>query len=132
MASSPSSAGEVLGLVASMDAALLPCLPARELQAADRASDPALHVDVQGHSQAFMEAAKKVQLFFIRVGRQSQPTRENALRNEIAALEEELKVKDDLMQRQLQLFSKWKEILRSQRAASIDELEEVEQGWDGF
>ncbi|CAM6097099.1 unnamed protein product [Calypogeia fissa] len=125
MASIPSSMGEVLGLVAAMDAALLPCLPARELQAADRSSHPSLHVDVERHSKEFMDAAKKIQLFFIRVGHQYEPSRDSILRKEIAALEEELKVKDDLMQRQLQLVSKWRQLLRSQKAASIDEIVKV-------
>lgn len=44
---------------------------------------------------------------------------------EIAALEEELRIKDDLMQRQLQLVSKWKQLLRSQNAASTEELVKV-------
>jgi len=40
-ATTPGAGGpDLLSLVASLDAALLPCLPARELQAADRSTHP--------------------------------------------------------------------------------------------
>jgi hypothetical protein len=37
-------------------------------------------VDVERHAADFMEAAKTLQLYFIRVQHQQQPTREEALR----------------------------------------------------
>ncbi|CAM6085200.1 unnamed protein product [Calypogeia fissa] len=131
MEASPSSLEETLGLVDVMDAALIPCLPDKELQAAPEAAErhchPPAHIDVQSHVREFMEVAKKLQLFFDRVGQQYQgrPGRVNDLIKEIAALEEELRVKDNLMQRQLQLLSKVKQLLLLQRAASIDALEGV-------
>ncbi|KAL3701050.1 hypothetical protein R1sor_019072 [Riccia sorocarpa] len=96
-----SSALEVFAYVAAMGSALLPCLPARELQAADRSSHPSLHVDVERHTRDFMDAANQLQLFFLRVGHQSQPSREQVLRQQIATLEAEIAEKDKLVERHL-------------------------------
>jgi hypothetical protein len=44
---------------------------------------------------------------------------------EIQALEEELKVKDELIQRQEKLLQGWRELLTNQRAVHLTELERV-------
>lgn len=125
MAAAPGAAPDLLSLVASLDAALLPCLPARELQAADRSTHPSHQVDVERHAADFMEAAKTLQLYFIRVQHQQQPTREEALRKEIAGLEAELKAKDTLLEKQNKLLQHWQGLLEAQKKIHIQELERV-------
>lgn len=120
-----SSASEVLAFVAAMDAALLPCLPARELQAADRSSHPSLHVDVERHTRDFMEAANKLQLFFLRVGHQFQPSREQVLKEEILGLEAEIAAKDELVDRHLKLVQKSQQLLATHKGSCISELQNV-------
>ena len=44
---------------------------------------------------------------------------------EIQELEEELKVKDELIQQQEKLLQRWRELLTNQRAAHVTELERV-------
>ncbi|KAH9302359.1 hypothetical protein KI387_013942, partial [Taxus chinensis] len=121
----PEEHDDILKLVTALETALLPCLPARELQAIDRSAHPSHQIDVERHARDFMEAAKKLQLFFIRLQHQSQPNKEEALKKEISALEEELKAKDELIQRQEKLVQGWKELLMNQRAAHVTELERV-------
>ncbi|KAL2630858.1 hypothetical protein R1flu_015544 [Riccia fluitans] len=120
-----SSASEVLAYVAARDSALLPCLPARELQAADRASHPSLHVDVERHTKDFMEAANKLQLFFLRVGHQSQPSAKQVLRQQVAALETEIAEKDKLLERHVLLVQKCQQVLTAHSASCITELQTV-------
>ncbi|KAL3697465.1 hypothetical protein R1sor_011541 [Riccia sorocarpa] len=120
-----SSASDVLAYVAAMDSALLPCLPARELQAADRSSHPSLHVDVERHTRDFMDAANQLQLFFLRVGHQSQPSREQVLRQQIATLEAEIAEKDKLVERHLMLVQKCQRVLAAHKANCITELQNV-------
>ncbi|KAG0626583.1 hypothetical protein M758_2G136400 [Ceratodon purpureus] len=116
---------DLLALVASLDAALLPCLPARELQAADRSTHSSPQVDVERHAADFMEAAKTLQLYFIRVQHQHKPTKEEALRKEIAGLEAELKEKDALLEKQNKLLQHWQGLLEAQKNIHIQELERV-------
>lgn len=116
---------DILNLVTALETALLPCLPARELQAIDRSAHPSHQIDVERHARDFMEAAKKLQLYFIRLQHQNQPSKEEALRKEIQELEEELKVKDELIQQQEKLLQRWRELLTNQRAAHVTELERV-------
>jgi len=125
-ATTPGAGGpDLLSLVASLDAALLPCLPARELQAADRSTHPSHQVDVERHAADFMEAAKTLQLYFIRAQHQHQPTREESLRKEIAGLEAELKVKDALLEKQNKHLQHWQNLLEAQQDIHIQELERV-------
>ncbi|KAK9084255.1 hypothetical protein Scep_030726 [Stephania cephalantha] len=56
---------DMISCVMALEAALLPCLPARELQAIDRSPHPSHQIDVERHARDFMEAAKKLQLYFI-------------------------------------------------------------------
>lgn len=116
---------DLLSLVATLDASLLPCLPARELQAVDRSTHPSHQVDVERHAADFMEAAKTLQLYFIRAQHRHQPSREEALKKEIAALEAELKVKDALMEKQSKLLRHWQSLLEAQKNTHIEELERV-------
>ncbi|EFJ38441.1 hypothetical protein SELMODRAFT_74394 [Selaginella moellendorffii] len=120
-----SSLNEVQSWVASLDATLLPCLPARELQAADRSTHPSHHVDVERHAREFMEAAKQLQVFFIRVQHEHQPPKEELLKKEIAGLESELRAKDELIKRQKRLLQGWSDILKAQKLKHIHELERV-------
>nr|KAJ0198397.1 hypothetical protein LSAT_V11C700363040 [Lactuca sativa] len=68
----PSSKDAMIGYVMALEAALLPCLPARELQAIDRSPHPSHQIDVERHARDFMEAAKKLQLYFITLQREDQ------------------------------------------------------------
>ncbi|CAK9216043.1 unnamed protein product [Sphagnum troendelagicum] len=116
---------DLQNLVAALDAALLPCLPARELQAADRSTHPSHQVDVERHARDFMETAKSLQLFFIKAQHQHKPTREEALRKELATLEAELKAKDALIEAQKKLLQSWQGLLQAQRNVLVKELEQV-------
>ncbi|OEL30772.1 hypothetical protein BAE44_0008206 [Dichanthelium oligosanthes] len=71
---------DMLACVAALEAALLPCLPARELQAVDRSLQSSHQIDVERHARDFMEAAKKLQSYFISLQREDQPTAEEMLR----------------------------------------------------
>ncbi|XP_021643406.2 mediator of RNA polymerase II transcription subunit 28 isoform X2 [Hevea brasiliensis] len=71
---------DMLDCVMHLENALLPCLPARELQAIDRSPHPSHQIDVERHARDFMEAAKKLQLYFIGLQREDQPTVAETLR----------------------------------------------------
>ncbi|KAJ8763349.1 hypothetical protein K2173_002232 [Erythroxylum novogranatense] len=70
----PSAKEDMLSFVMALEASLLPCLPARELQAIDRSPHPSHQIDVERHARDFMEAAKRLQLYFIGLQREGQPT----------------------------------------------------------
>ncbi|CAL8176816.1 unnamed protein product [Prunus armeniaca] len=74
---------DMVACVIALEAALLPCLPARELQAIDRSPHPSHQIDVERHARDFMEAAKKLQLYFIGLQREDQPTKAEQLRKVI-------------------------------------------------
>ncbi|KMT06042.1 hypothetical protein BVRB_7g163710 [Beta vulgaris subsp. vulgaris] len=116
---------EMLQCVTALEAALLPCLPARELQAIDRSPHPSHQIDVERHARDFMEAAKKLQLYFISLQREDQPTKAEMLQKELAVMEEELKVKTELIEKQEQLIQGWKKELREQLDKHKSELEKV-------
>ncbi|XP_078168943.1 mediator of RNA polymerase II transcription subunit-like protein [Carex rostrata] len=115
---------ELLGHVAALEAALLPCLPARELQAVDR-SHSSHQIDVERHARNFMEAAKKLQLYFIALQREDEPTKEQLLQQEIAIMEEELKTKNVLIQKHSQLIQTWRGEVKEQLDRHLTELERV-------
>ncbi|KAG6748456.1 hypothetical protein POTOM_046926 [Populus tomentosa] len=115
----------MIGCVMALEAALLPCLPARELQAIDRSPHPSHQIDVERHARDFMEAAKKLQLYFIGLQREDQPTMSETLRKDIAMMEEELKVKDELIKRQERLIQGWRKELKDQAEKHNTELERV-------
>ncbi|KAL6513043.1 hypothetical protein OROMI_034631 [Orobanche minor] len=82
-------------------------------------------IDVERHARDFMEAAKKLQLYLIRLQREEQPTRAETLRKEIAEMEEELKVKTELMNKQERLIQRWRTELKEQLDKHNIELERV-------
>ncbi|XP_057509701.1 mediator of RNA polymerase II transcription subunit 28-like [Actinidia eriantha] len=116
---------DMIACVMALEAALLPCLPARELQAIDRSSHPSHQIDVERHARDFMEAAKKLQLYFIGLEREDQPTKAESLRKEIAFMEEELKVKSELINKQERLIQGWRKDLKDQLDKHNIELERV-------
>ncbi|RWR94181.1 mediator of RNA polymerase II transcription subunit 28 [Cinnamomum micranthum f. kanehirae] len=144
---SPGSKGDMIDCVVALERALLPCLPARELQAIDRSAQPShqIHplnpstslfqelpsfinqsiVDVERHARDFMEAAKKLQLYFIGLQHQDQPTKEETLRKEIAMMEEELKTKSEMIKKHEKLIQGWRKELKDQLDKHITELERV-------
>ncbi|KAM0024109.1 putative mediator of RNA polymerase II transcription subunit 28 [Helianthus debilis subsp. tardiflorus] len=79
----PSTKDDIIRYVMALEAALLPCLPAQELQAIDRSPHPSHQIDVERHARDFMEAAKKLQLYFIGLQREDQPTKEKISRKVI-------------------------------------------------
>lgn len=123
---SPSSPREdMIACVMALEAALLPCLPARELQAIDRSPNPSHQIDVERHARDFMDAAKKLQLYFIGLQREEQPTKAETLRKEIAMLEEELKLKNEIIKKQEMLIEGWRKELEDQLDKHTIELERV-------
>ncbi|CAL4902860.1 unnamed protein product [Urochloa decumbens] len=116
---------DMLACVAALEAALLPCLPARELQAVDRSLQSSHQIDVERHARDFMEAAKKLQSYFISLQREDQPTAEDMLRKEITTMEEELKIKSELIVKHKKLIEGWRKELKEQLGKHITELERV-------
>ncbi|XVF22189.1 hypothetical protein REPUB_Repub12eG0152400 [Reevesia pubescens] len=116
---------DMISWVVALETALLPCLPARELQAIDRSPHPSHQIDVERHARDFMEAAKKLQLYFIGLQREDQPTRAEMLRKEIATMEEELKVKSEIIKNQERLIQGWRKDLTDQLEKHNTELERV-------
>ncbi|KAF7820260.1 mediator of RNA polymerase II transcription subunit 28 [Senna tora] len=123
--SSPPSRDDMVACVMALEAALLPCLPARELQAIDRSPHPSHQIDVERHARDFMEAAKKLQLYFISLLREDQPSRAEMLRKEIAVMEEELKIKTELIKKQENLIQGWRNELKDQLDKHNTELDRV-------
>ncbi|PRQ22683.1 hypothetical protein RchiOBHm_Chr6g0252971 [Rosa chinensis] len=116
---------EMVACVMALEAALLPCLPARELQAIDRSPHPSHQIDVERHARDFMEAAKKLQLYFIGLQLEDLPTNAEKLRKEIAVMEEELKVKNEIIKKNERLIQGWKKELKDQLDRHNTELEKV-------
>ncbi|XP_002523099.2 mediator of RNA polymerase II transcription subunit 28 [Ricinus communis] len=116
---------DMIECVMALEAALLPCLPARELQAIDRSPHPSHQIDVERHARDFMEAAKKLQLYFIGLQREDQPTAAETLRKEIAVMKEELKIKDEIIKKQERLIQEWRKELTDQLQKHKTELERV-------
>ncbi|KAF5455276.1 hypothetical protein F2P56_024872 [Juglans regia] len=123
--SSPPPRDDMNACVTALEAALLPCLPARELQAIDRSPHPSHQIDVERHARDFMEAAKKLQLYFIGLQREDKPTKAETLGKEIAVMEEELKIKSELIKKQERLIQGWRKELRDQLHKHNTELERV-------
>ncbi|KAK1291554.1 Mediator of RNA polymerase II transcription subunit 28 [Acorus calamus] len=121
----PSVKDEMMECVAALEAALLPCLPARELQAIDRSAHSSHQIDVERHARDFMEAAKKLQLYFIGLQQEDQPTREEMLRKEIAVMEDELKTKSEIIKKHERLIQGWRKEVNDQLDKHVTELERV-------
>ncbi|XP_057965054.1 mediator of RNA polymerase II transcription subunit 28 isoform X2 [Malania oleifera] len=122
---SPPPREDMIACVMALEAALLPCLPARELQAIDRSPHPSHQIDVERHARDFMEAAKKLQLYFIGLQCEDQPTKAEMLRKEIATMEEELKMKTRIVEKQERLIQGWRKELKDQLDKHNTELERV-------
>ncbi|XP_047045054.1 mediator of RNA polymerase II transcription subunit 28-like [Lolium rigidum] len=120
-----STRDDMMACVAALEAALLPCLPARELQAVDRSLQSSHQIDVERHARDFMEAAKKLQSYFISLQREDQPTNEDTLRKEITKMEEELKIKSELIAKHKSLIEGWQKELKDQLGKHNTELERV-------
>ncbi|XP_050149412.1 mediator of RNA polymerase II transcription subunit 28-like [Malus sylvestris] len=116
---------DMVSCVMALEAALLPCLPAKELQAIDRSPFPSHQIDVERHARDFMEAAKKLQLYFIGLQREDQPTKAEQLRKEIDAMEEELRIKTEIIKKHERLIQGWKKELKDQLDKHNTELERV-------
>ncbi|CAN6544443.1 hypothetical protein ACFX13_035645 [Malus domestica] len=116
---------DMVSCVMALEAALLPCLPAKELQAIDRSPLPSHQIDVERHARDFMEAAKKLQLYFIGLQREDQPTKAEQLRKEIDAMEEELRIKTEIIKKHERLIQGWKKELKDQLDKHNTELERV-------
>ncbi|KAF9620754.1 hypothetical protein IFM89_014358 [Coptis chinensis] len=121
----PQQKQDMTECVAALEAALLPCLPARELQAIDRSPHPTHQIDVERHAREFMEAAKKLQLYFIGLQQEENPSEAETLRKEISAMEEELKTKSELIKRHEKLIQGWRTELKEQLDKHVTELERV-------
>ncbi|KAL4367054.1 hypothetical protein GQ457_05G002040 [Hibiscus cannabinus] len=120
-----SSRDDMISWVVALETALLPCLPARELQAIDRSPHPSHQIDVERHARDFMEAAKKLQLYFLGLQREDQPTKAEMLRKEIATMEEELETKSEIIRNQERLIQGWRKDLSAQLDKHNTELERV-------
>ncbi|KAK2361384.1 hypothetical protein P8452_65129 [Trifolium repens] len=121
----PPSKDDMISCVMALEAALLPCLPARELQAIDRSPHPSHQIDVDRHARDFMEASKKLQLYFISLQREEKPTKAEMLRKEIALMEDELNEKNELIKKQEHLIQEWKKELTDQLDKHNIELNRV-------
>ncbi|XP_078435670.1 mediator of RNA polymerase II transcription subunit 28-like [Wolffia australiana] len=115
----------LMSYVLAMEAALLPCLPARELQAIDRSAHSSHQTDVERYARDFMEAATKLQLYFLGLQHENKPTREQTLQKEIALMEEELKTKSALIKKHEALLQRWRKDLKEQMDQHRTELERV-------
>ncbi|RZC73618.1 hypothetical protein C5167_049098, partial [Papaver somniferum] len=74
------------------------------------------------HARDFMEAAKKLQLYFIDLQHEELPTKEEILRKGIAQMEEEVNSKSELIKKHEKLILGWRKDLKDQH---IRELEKV-------
>ncbi|XP_068663674.1 mediator of RNA polymerase II transcription subunit 28 isoform X2 [Aristolochia californica] len=119
---SPPQEENMMACVTALEAALLPCLPARELQAIDRSAHPSHQ---KRHARDFMEAAKKLQLYFIRLQQEDEPNKEENLCKEIQVMEEELKAKTEMIKKHENLIEGWGKELKDQLEKHVLELERV-------
>ncbi|KAG6530979.1 hypothetical protein ZIOFF_004749 [Zingiber officinale] len=113
-ASSPSQRDEMMACVVALEAALLPCLPARELQAVDRSVHSSHQSRFSAVSRVAVNSNGAVCFAFI-----------ESLLQEISAMEEELKSKSDLIKQQEKLVEEWRKELKEQLQRHITELERV-------
>ncbi|XP_035549326.1 mediator of RNA polymerase II transcription subunit 28-like [Juglans regia] len=121
----PPPRDDMIACVMALEAALLPCLPARELQAIDRSPHPSHQIDVERYARDFMEAAKKLHLNFIGLQREDQPTKVETLRKEIALMEEDLRIKSDIIKKQERLIQGWRKDSKDQVDKHNIELKRV-------
>ncbi|KAJ7971614.1 mediator of RNA polymerase II transcription subunit 28-like [Quillaja saponaria] len=120
-----SSWEDMIACVMALEVALLHCLPARELQAIDLSPHPSHQIDVGRHAGDFIEAAKKLQRYFISLQQGDQPTKSETLRKEIAMMEEELLLKTEIVEKQEKLIQGWRRDLKDQLDKHNIELDRV-------
>ncbi|KAJ0038839.1 hypothetical protein Pint_23821 [Pistacia integerrima] len=150
-----SNSEDMIACLNALEAALLPCLPSIDhkepvpdfeahladfdesmtellepptMEPEKIADRPLLphQTDVEKHAKAFMEAAKKLQRYFICLQHaEDKPTKAETLRKEIAAMEEESKLKDELIQKQENRIQDWKNEFKDQLDKHKAELERV-------
>ncbi|GAB2210158.1 hypothetical protein Drorol1_Dr00015418 [Drosera rotundifolia] len=82
-------------------------------------------VDVERHARDFMEAAKKLQLYFLGLQHEDRPSKVELLRKDFATRPEELKVKKEMVKKQEQLIQGWRKELKDQLLRHNAELEKV-------
>ncbi|GAB2237516.1 hypothetical protein Droror1_Dr00015418 [Drosera rotundifolia] len=82
-------------------------------------------VDVERHARDFMEAAKKLQLYFLGLQHEDRPSKVELLRKDFATMPEELKVKKEMVKKQEQLIQGWRKELKDQLLRHNAELEKV-------
>ncbi|KAL5713102.1 Mediator of RNA polymerase II transcription subunit 28 [Ranunculus cassubicifolius] len=121
----PPQKEDMISCVMALEAALLPCLPARELQAIDRSPHPSHQIDVERHAREFMEAAKKLQMYFMSLQQKENLGKADTLREEISMMEEELKIKTELINKHSKLIQGWRKELKDQFDKHVTELERV-------
>ncbi|KAI3889240.1 hypothetical protein MKW92_046164 [Papaver armeniacum] len=122
---SPQQGEDMIACVESLEASLLPCLHARDLQEIDRSPHPSHQIDVERHARDFMEAAKKLQLYFIGLQHEELPTKDATLRKDIAEMKEEIRTKTRLIKKHEKLILGLRKELKDQLDKHITELERV-------
>ncbi|TVU17527.1 hypothetical protein EJB05_33569, partial [Eragrostis curvula] len=135
---------DMLACVAALEAALLPCLPARELQAVDRSLQSAHQSTCPTSSSSppsplTLRSARVASVprrdpwvgvldscpWCLARQREDRPTTEEMLRKEITTMEEELKTKAELIAKHKKLIEGWQKELKEQLGKHITELERV-------
>ncbi|KAI9169029.1 hypothetical protein LWI28_005761 [Acer negundo] len=145
----PPSIQVMITCVDAMEAALIPCMtkvdpgalalpdykaPSMAEQEAHTETElkdmvnncplPPLESTIEEHAKEFMEAAKKLQKYFISLDHH-QPTKAEILRKEIDAMEEELKKKNELIEKNERLIEGWKMELKNRLDEQNAALERV-------
>ncbi|GAB2248761.1 hypothetical protein Droror1_Dr00012120 [Drosera rotundifolia] len=72
-----------------------------------------------------MEAAKKLQLYFLGLQNKDRPSKVALLRKDVATMQEELKVKKEIVKKQEQLIQGGRKELNDQLLRHNAELEKV-------
>ncbi|GAB2220960.1 hypothetical protein Drorol1_Dr00012120 [Drosera rotundifolia] len=72
-----------------------------------------------------MEAAKKLQLYFLGLQNEDRPSKVALLRKDVATMQEELKVKKEIVKKQEQLIQGGRKELNDQLLRHNAELEKV-------
>ncbi|KAK0573673.1 hypothetical protein LWI29_011824 [Acer saccharum] len=147
----PPSIQDMIACVDAMEAALIPCMTkvdpgalavpdykapfmaeqeeptSTELKdMVNNCLPPPLESTIEKHAKEFMEAAKKLQKYFISLQvDHHQPTKAKILRKEIDAMEEELKKKNELIEKNERLIEGWKKELKNRLDERNAELERV-------
>ncbi|KAI3890047.1 hypothetical protein MKW92_039828 [Papaver armeniacum] len=106
----PQKGEDIIACVESLEAALLPCLSQRdyEVLCSKLMVTFVLIVDVERHARDFMEAAKKLQLYFIDLQHEELPTERSNSLKDIAEMEEEIRTKKQSIKKHAKLILGWR------------------------